>query len=664
MKMIEKDTGIIGGGRQIIFANGKYYLVVQKPSKVCVSEDLNEWTEYNLNSDFLTASGIAYGNGTFVVCGSTGTTKKTYYYYSKDGINWIPNTINVDVNLSLNTNSIKFINNRFITVSGYNSTNRVTGIVTEHILFMTSFDGINWEKHELIIDITNTVSHDPMDIDYNNSLYVFVGSNGTIFNSPDLINWTQIRTDTFLKLVGVNYGKGQFIITGDEGIILTSPDGFNWTRQASNTDAYLIRSRYANGMYLACGYNGVLLQSIDGILWTDISDFTSGTAYGMAYNNINNVIVVSYYKYSKTGTVPIIYFNTSRQLTYEDNEDSSLFFFDTDLDMLGIVDSFISLRWRRKYFEAGEFEVVLPVTEYIMKWLNTDIIIMRNNYSEAGIIETIEFRDDGDNEEVVISGRFLSCLLERRIIKSKINFSGKTIEGMNTIVNAMTPFTSSWETEAVTMDSPTISFQATYKNVYDYLCRLSEYSNIGFRVVPNVDSKVYMFEAWKGLDRTVSQKTNQQYSFSDDSYNIEKGSLVISTKTQVNYVLVGGQGEDESRVVVEVKDNSSGFNLHETFCDQKTLSKDGLTDIDYKEQLKDIGVSKLNSGTFKLEVTATDRDDYKKKWDVGDIVNIKKTKWNIYTTYRIIEVEEIIEDGKKTILPSFGSPIASAWNDN
>ena len=547
MKMIEKDTGIIGGGRQIIFANGKYYLVVQKPSKVCVSEDLNEWTEYNLNGDFLTASGIAYGNGTFVVCGSTGTTKKTYYYYSKDGINWIPNTINVDVNLSLNTNSIKFINNRFITVSGYNSTNRVTGIVTEHILFMTSFDGINWEKHELIIDITNTVSHDPMDIDYNNSLYVFVGSNGTIFNSPDLINWTQIRTDTFLKLVGVNYGKGQFIITGDEGIILTSPDGFNWTRQVSNTDAYLIRSRYANGMYLACGYNGVLLQSIDGILWTDISDFTSGTAYGMAYNNINNVIVVSYYKYSKTGTVPIIYFNTSRQLTYEDNEDSSLFFFDTDLNMLGIVDSFISLRWRRKYFEAGEFEVVLPVTEYIMKWLNTDIIIMRNNYSEAGIIETIEFRDDGDNEEVVISGRFLSCLLERRIIKSKINFSGKTIEGMNTIVNAMTPFTSSWETEAVTMDSPTISFQATYKNVYDYLCRLSEYSNIGFRVVPNVDSKVYMFEAWKGLDRTVSQKTNQQYSFSDD---IEKGSLVISTKTQVNYVLVGGQGEDESRVVV------------------------------------------------------------------------------------------------------------------
>ena len=46
---------------------------------------------------------------------------------------------------------------------------------------------------------------------------------------------------------------------------------------------------------------------------------------------------------------------------------------------------------------------------------------------------------------------------------------------MNTIVNSMTPFTSQWETVPAQMDSRSIKFQATYKNVYDMMCRLSAY---------------------------------------------------------------------------------------------------------------------------------------------------------------------------------------------
>ena len=56
-------------------------------------------------------------------------------------------------------------------------------------------------------------------------------------------------------------------------------------------------------------------------------------------------------------------------------------------------------------------------------------------------------------------------------------------------------------------------------------------------------------------------------------------------------------------------------------------------------------------------------DDYKTKWDLGDIVNLKKEKWGISKTYRIVEVEETIEDGKRSIYPTFGSPLSSVWED-
>ncbi len=670
MKDKQINSGIVGGGKGIAYVDGKYYLVSDVPAKVCVSEDLENWIEYQLNSTYLKGGDIAYGNGIFVVCGAKSTSTKTWIYYSTNGTNWTPIELPTTVDFALSCNSVKFINNKFIiATSGWQTYHRTNGEITkieEKIAFFESTNGRNWTLKTLSIDRgTNTdyKSATAMDIAYGNGTYIYVGNNGNIYTSPNLTDWEKRTSGVDSKLVGISYGKNQFVTTGDKGVILISINGKNWTKQDSGTDSYLIRSRYANGMYIVCGYNGTLLQSIDGILWNDISSNHSGVRYGLAYNNEDNVMVITSHHFSSSGTIPLYLLNLSRELSSNGEEDSSLFFFDKNLNMLGIVDYFISLRWRRKYFEAGEFEIVLPVNEYIMSFIDKDVLVMKNNYTEAGIIETIEFSDDGTNEEVIISGRFLSALLERRIIKSKINFSGNTIEGMNTIVNAMTPLTSKWEIETVSMSSPTVDFQVTYKNVYDYLKKLSEYSNIGFRVVPNVETKVYMFEVWKGLDRTSTQDMNEEYSFSDDNSNIEQGKLVMSEKTKVTYVLVGGIGEDSARTLVEVNEGSTEFDRYEIFSDQKGLSKDNLSDSSYKSKLEQVGKGLLSNGTFQLEVTALVQQDYKSKWDLGDIVNIKKEKWGVYTTYRIIEVEEIIEDGKKTIYPTFGSPLSSAWED-
>jgi photosystem II stability/assembly factor-like uncharacterized protein len=662
MKLIEKDSGILGCGQGIAYVDGKYYLLSESPAKVCVSENLENWTEYQLNEDYLKPKNIAYGNGVFIITGESSTSTDTWFYRSTDGVNWTPIKINTGEAYGIASNSVKFINNRFVALLGIYWYRTIDGkkIKTEN-WFYESTNGINWTKHQLIVESSEDLSQ--MDIDFYNGTYVRVGETGSIFTSTDLDNWIRRVSGTSVKLVGIAYGKGQFVVTGDKGTILTSANGINWTKQETGTDAYLIRSRYANGMYIACGYNGTILQSIDGVLWNDIDNGLEGLRYGLAYNNENNVMVITAYRYKGTGTIPIYILNLSRELTADGNEDSSLFFFNKELNLLGVVDYFTSLRWRRKYFEAGEFEIVLPVNDYMMQFIDTDVIVMRNNYTEAGIIETIEFSDNGTNEEVTISGRFLTSLLSRRIVKNKINFSGNTIEGMNTIVNAMTPLTTQWETETVTMSSPHIDFQVTYKNVYDYLCKLSEYSNIGIRIVPNIDSKVYMFEVWKGLDRTSGQTENEEYSFSDDNYNIEQGKLIKSEKTKANYIFVGGTGEEDNRVLVTVDAGKAGFDLYEVFSDQKSLSNKDLSDSVYRAKLKSIGEGKLSDGTFQLEVTALVQQDYKVKWDLGDVVNIKKEKWGVYTTYRIIEVEETIEDGKKTIYSTFGNPLSSAWDD-
>ena len=84
-----------------------------------------------------------------------------------------------------------------------------------------------------------------------------------------------------------------------------------------------------------------------------------------------------------------------------------------------------------------------------------------------------------------------------------------------------------------------------------------------------------------------------------------------------------------------------------------------LRDIcaEYKNVLTTKGKEKLKEETQQIEVTALSTD-YKVKWDLGDIVDIDIDDWKITTQLRITEVEEVIENGTKSIYPTFGQPLA------
>ena len=333
-----------------------------------------------------------------------------------------------------------------------------------------------------------------------------------------------------------------------------------------------------------------------------------------------------------------------------------IYVYTRDLELIGIIDFFSSLRWRRKYYEAGEFELHIPLNSQTEKYLKKDNLIIRDDAIEVGIIESFTINDAGDDGvEVIIYGRFLSSILDRRIIKSKINFSGKILLGERKILNEMTPFSKLLISEA-TLDSDSVVFQVSYKNVYEYLVTLAKISSIAHRISVDIPNKKMIYENYQGLDRTETQSINPRYEFSEDKSNIDVADYTYSAKTEKNYVLVGGQGEDKNRIMVEVTSgNNKDFDLSETFVDAKSENQGDLTLAQYKETLKTKGSEKLVESTETLEVTVY-ADDYKKLWDLGDIVNIKKESWGIVMKQRITEIEETIENNNQKIFATFGTP--------
>lgn len=334
-----------------------------------------------------------------------------------------------------------------------------------------------------------------------------------------------------------------------------------------------------------------------------------------------------------------------------------IYVYSRDIELIGVIDFFKSLRWRRKYFEAGEFELHIPLDVQTVKYMKKDNLIIREDAVEVGIIESYTINDSGNSGvEIVLYGRFLSSILDRRIIKSKLVHSGKLLDGERKILNAMTPF-SKLEISETTLDSDNVVFQVSYKNVYEYLNSLSKMSNIAHRIIVDIKNKKYIYQNYQGLDRTEGQLINQRYEFSEDKSNIETAKYTYSAKTEKNYALVGGQGEDANRIIVTVNsDNYTDLDLREVFVDARSENQGNSTLQEYKEALKTKGNEKLVDTTESLEVTVY-ASDYKKLWDLGDIVNIKKESWGITLKRRITEVEETIENNNQKIYATFGSSL-------
>ena len=88
------------------------------------------------------------------------------------------------------------------------------------------------------------------------------------------------------------------------------------------------------------------------------------------------------------------------------------------VDLVAVCDSFSSLLWDVEYYECGCFEVYIAANPQNVDIFQLGRIVGRDDDSKHfGIIESVKIETDAeDGDYLTVSGRFLTCLLERRII--------------------------------------------------------------------------------------------------------------------------------------------------------------------------------------------------------------------------------------------------------
>lgn len=337
-----------------------------------------------------------------------------------------------------------------------------------------------------------------------------------------------------------------------------------------------------------------------------------------------------------------------------------------EFEKIAVIDDYISLIWTSRYYTCGDFEMCVDVNEKNKNIFKPHYYVMRNEDDEIGIIEKVEVQVNEDEREIVIiSGRFLSSILSRRIIAKQTQLNGTVSSGIyNLIYDAVI------NPEIVSRKIPNFyvnhnSFQNklvaqyTGKNLLSTIEEICETYQLGFRTTLTEDKNI-LFELYKGVDRSYDQTINPYVIFSDDFDNLLSTSYFENYQDVVTDVLVAGEGEGLDRKTLWVSNNKSlsGLERFEGYKDQRNIStNDGeISDEEYNNHLREEGLENICDLTKSFNGTVYfDNIKYKEDIYLGDMCVIENKRWGIYINIRLVEViESVNENGEYSIIPTFG----------
>lgn len=335
-----------------------------------------------------------------------------------------------------------------------------------------------------------------------------------------------------------------------------------------------------------------------------------------------------------------------------------------NFERIGLVDDYSSLIWTIRYYECGDFEIVVPADTKHINMLQRGYYVTREDDEHVGIIEDFSLSVDEDqNEQMIVTGRFLSSILDRRIIATQTQLYGTVSAGISSLINdaIISPVIEARKIDNFYVNATNfterLEAQYTGKNLLETVEDICKTNHIGFKTT--LDNGKFVFSLFKGVDRSYNQSENPRVVFSDEYDNLISSTYEEQSSELVTDVLVAGEGEGLDRKTVWAsREDPTGLDRYEMYHDQRNLqSNDGeISDDEYYAQMLEEGLEQLTTITAAFDGTVYfDSIKYREDVSIGDVVVIENTRWNIAINSRLIEViESVDESGAYEIVPTFG----------
>ena len=350
-------------------------------------------------------------------------------------------------------------------------------------------------------------------------------------------------------------------------------------------------------------------------------------------------------------------------------------------DKTAVIDNATSVIWVQRVRTPGEFELYLraspemlelftgdTLTVHGQKMSTGDIFVTQDNEDRgAMLVEKIELQTDAENGDyLIISGRSAECILGRRIIPTQTNFTGTAENCIRSFINqnVVSPVTGSRRIAIISLGTArgyteTIDKQATGKNLLETISDICGAYEYGFKFT--FTGTGFVFNLFKGVDRSTGQTTNNRVIFSPAFENLGNTSYSRDKSTYYNAAYVGGEGEGSARIIQAVQINTSaiGYDRKEIWVDARQTSSDTeggeLTPIQYQALLTQQGQEELENHKelteFSGEILDTNIYVFGVDYNLGDKVSVVN-EYGITGTATVMEMTEVEDETGYKIYPT------------
>lgn len=346
-----------------------------------------------------------------------------------------------------------------------------------------------------------------------------------------------------------------------------------------------------------------------------------------------------------------------------------------------VCDTFSSFLWDIEYYQCGRFEVYIAANPQNIAIFQTGRIVGRDDDSQHfGIIESIQINTDVENGDyLTVSGRFLMCLLERRIIYPTYSVTTETnyAEIVQTVItqnalqadNRKIPGLSLGTVSGSCWEQMT-TLQISYANLMDWVYTICEKigGTANIRLMRLLDEKYAMvLDLYEGTDRSLLQEENPHIVFSDAYSNLLSFSYAADSSIQLNfaYILGKGEGAERKRTTYCDGDEPAYLERYEIYVDADDIAEeeqiDGETvpipEEQYIELLKTRGSEKLVSPqtASESEIAAHNTQYvYNRDYAVGDYVTVEHKRFGmIQPKIQLIGMIEGFDQNGRSLTPTF-----------
>lgn len=325
-------------------------------------------------------------------------------------------------------------------------------------------------------------------------------------------------------------------------------------------------------------------------------------------------------------------------------------------DLVSIGLAYDNMQWNRRYYEAGSFQMQLPVKLFDQSWR----YIGTSERPELGMIQKIEYSGEGD-VNVLLSGYFCEKMLDDKVIFPAVEINDANIE---TAVRKL--FADNKKDLPIGLAIPNspllgenVSIEAKDDFIGTKIYSILESQELTYSVTYDYDRNYLWMKVWQGKDRTQSQSKNPFQVFSTEFGNITDKKVALDDSGYKNYAIIPVMDEEYVDHDIYYLDLSGGGYKREIVLDHRNdMPDEYTTDAQFKEQILQQAAEEMlqYAKVEEVDITIAGNIGYLTDFDIGDKCDVELTDIGVSMETRIVQIDEVFKaDGGHSVTVGLGN---------